>query len=44
MGADNVPDMLSVVYDAEVPIDNDKLDKQLLQYKYIQLDRELENS
>ena len=42
MGADNVPDMLSVVYDAEVPIDNDKLDKQLLQYKYIQLDRELE--
>ncbi len=42
MGKDNVPDMLSLTYDAKVPIDKDVLNKQLLQYKYIQLDKELE--
>ena len=42
MGKDNVPDMLSLTYDAKVPIDKDVLNKQLLQYKYVQLDKELE--
>ena len=42
MGADNVPDMLSLTYDAQVPIEKDILNKQQLQYKYIQLDKELE--
>ena len=42
MGKDNVPDILSLTYDAKVPIDKDVLNKQLLQYKYIQLDKELE--
>lgn len=42
MGADNVPDMLSLTYDAQVPIEKDVLNKQQLQYKYIQLDKELE--
>lgn len=42
MGRDNVTDMLSLAYDAKVPIDKDVLNKQLLQYKYIQLDKELE--
>ena len=37
-----MPDMLSLVYDAKVPIEKDVLNKQLLQYKYIQLDKELE--
>ena len=34
--------MLSLTYDAKVPIDKDVLNKQLLQYKYVQLDKELE--
>ena len=42
MGKDNVPDMLTLAYDAKIPIDKDVLNKQLLQYKYIQLDKELE--
>lgn len=42
MGKDNAPDMLSLTYDAKIPIDEDVLNKQLLQYKYIQLDKELD--
>lgn len=42
LGDDNVTDMLSLTYDAQVPIDKDVLNKQQLQYKYIQLDKELE--
>ena len=33
MGKDNVPDMLTLAYDAKIPIDKDVLNKQLLQYR-----------
>lgn len=42
MGDDNVPDILSLTYDASVPVGKDILNKQQLQYKYIQLDKELD--
>ncbi|MDO4160298.1 MAG: alkaline phosphatase family protein [Prevotellaceae bacterium] len=41
MGLDEIPDMLSITYDAQPPLDKDKGSRQL-QNIYIQLDREIE--
>lgn len=42
MGTDNVTDMLTLTYDAKVPIEKDRLNRELLQTKYVSIDRELE--
>lgn len=42
MGTDHVTDMLSLTYDAKVPIKDEKLDKEKLLDKYVGLDKELE--
>ena len=42
MGDDHVTDMLSVTYEAKLPIKKDKLDKDKLLDKYVGLDKELE--
>lgn len=42
MGADCVTDMLSLTYDAKVPIKDEKLDKEKLLDKYVRIDKELD--
>ena len=42
MGSDYITDMLSITYDAKVPIKDDKLDKDKLLDKYVRIDKELD--
>lgn len=42
MGSDYITDMLSITYDAKVPIKDDKLDKEKLLDKYVRIDKELD--